>query len=110
MSGEEQNHLEQLITDLAASLGREIQGVKDSLQSEMRAGFAALNERFDRQGARMDKQAASIQAGALWISRHEIWSERIDTASEADQVGIAALNLQMADLLLRVEKLESRST
>jgi len=102
MSTESNHHLEPLLVALKESLEREMHSVRAAMQ----AGFATINERFDRQGARMDRQASSIQVGARWMTRHETWSEKIDKASETDQTAIAALVKEMAELRTRVEKLE----
>lgn len=48
------NHLERLLIELKESLERDIQGVRESVDS--------LHTRFDTQAARMDRQAAMIEA------------------------------------------------
>jgi hypothetical protein len=84
----ESNHLEQLIIEM-----------KESLEREMQAGFAAVTDRFDLQATRLDRQGALMQTGNRWISRINDWSDRIDAALEAR-------DKQIAELRARVEKLE----
>jgi hypothetical protein len=65
------DHLETLIIDL-----------KESLEREMRAGFAQLNTRFDTQAARLDRQGGLLQTGSRWTARTNEWTEKIDAALE----------------------------
>ena len=80
--------LEQLIVD-----------VKESLEREMRAGFAQLTTRFDTQAARLDRQGANWQTGRRWSARMDDWAEKIDAALEAK-------DREIAELHKRLERLE----
>jgi hypothetical protein len=82
------DHLEQLIIDL-----------KESLEREMRSGFARIETRFDTQAARLDRHAALLQTGSRWTGRMNDWAEKIDQALEAK-------DREVAELKARLEKLE----
>ena len=88
--------------DLKESLEREIHGVKDSLQSEIREGFAQINARFDTQAMRLDRHAALWQTGSRWSARMDAWAEKVDGALEAK-------DREIAELRERVIKLERKS-
>jgi len=81
------NGLERLIVDM-----------KESLEREMRAGFAELKTRFDNQAARLERHAALLQTGSRWTSRMNDWAEKIDTALETKDREIAELRGRLAKL------------
>jgi hypothetical protein len=64
-------HLEKLIIDL-----------KESLEREMRAGFASIENRFDIQALRLDRHAALLQTGSRWTARMNDRAEKIDQSLE----------------------------
>ena len=75
-----------------------ITAVKESLERELRDGFAQLNARFDAQGLRLDRHAALWQTGRRWSSRMDDWAEKIDSALEAKGREIAELRERIAKL------------
>jgi hypothetical protein len=85
------DNLERLIIDLKESLMQAICGATDSLKSEMRAGFAQVNARFDTQAARLDRHAGLWQTGSRWSSRMDAWAEKVDGRLEAQDREIADL-------------------
>jgi len=84
----ESNPLARLITD-----------VKESLEREIREGFAQVNTRFDTQAARLERHAALWQTGRRWSARMDDWAEKVDAALEAK-------DREIADLRARLDKLE----
>jgi hypothetical protein len=84
---------------------RLIENVSESLQNEMRSGFAELRAEmrtgFDRVGARLDKHGGLLNGGARQITRLIEWSEKVDGL-------IADRDRTIEDLKRRVEKLESK--
>ena len=84
-------HLEKLIIDL-----------KESLEREMRQGFADLRVRFDNQATRLDRQGGLLQTGNRWIARTNDWTEKVDQA-------LATKDREIAELRMRLEKLEKRN-
>lgn len=95
MSGE---NLAQLIIDVKESLERQLIGTKDSLQSEMRQGFAEIMTRFDTQAARLDRHAALWQTGRRWSGRMDEWAEKIDVALETKDQEINELRKRISAL------------
>lgn len=90
------DHLEQLIIDL-----------KESLEREIRDGFAAvdsrfveLTNRFDDQAARLERHAGLWQVGSRWSSRMDAWAEKVDASLEAKDREIAELR----ERLVRLER------
>ena len=83
------------------SLERLFLETKESLESEMRSGFAEVTTRFDTQAARLERHAGLLQTGNRWVSRLNDWSEKIDRALEAKEQ-------QIADLSKRIAHLEAR--
>lgn len=80
-------NLEQLMID-----------VKESLEREIRAGFAAVTTRFDTQAARLDRQGSNWQTGRRWSARMDDWAEMIDAALEAKDREIAELHKRLAEV------------
>jgi chromosome segregation ATPase len=89
---DQQTNLERLIIDLKESVERDIQGLRESVDS--------LHTRFDTQAARIERQGALIQTGSRWTSRMGDWSEKVDAALEHK-------DKQIVELTRRIEKLES---
>ncbi len=85
------NNVEQLLLD-----------VKESLEREIRAGFAQITTRFDTQAARLDRHAALWQTGSRWSGRMDVWAEKIDAAIETK-------DREIAELRERLIKLERKS-
>jgi len=88
----------QLLTDL-----------KESLEREMRAGFAQvdakldqISTRFDTQALRLDRHAAMWQTGRRWSSRMDDWAEKVDAALETK-------DREITELRARLDKLEGRN-
>ena len=81
------SNLEQLIMD-----------VKESLEREIRAGFAEVTTRFDTQAARLDRQGSNWQTGRRWSGRMDDWAEKIDAALEAKDRELAELRKRLADI------------
>jgi DNA-binding GntR family transcriptional regulator len=78
-----------------------LENMKESLEREMRDGFAQVTSRFDTQSARLDRHAGYWQTGRRWSGKMEVWAEKIDTLLEAK-------DRQIADLRERVERLEQK--
>jgi hypothetical protein len=76
-----------------------ITDVKESLEREMREGFAQLTTRFDTQATRLDRHAALWQTGRRWSGRMDDWAEKVDAALETK-------DREIADLRTRLKKLE----
>jgi hypothetical protein len=74
---------------------------KESLEREMRSGFAALHVRFDTQAARLDRHAALIQTGSRWTARMNEWAEKVDQSLEDK-------DRQIAELRKRIDGLEKK--
>ncbi len=91
-------HLEQLIVDLRDSLEREIA----ALRAEVQQGFSQVNSRFDTKAARLERHAGLWQTGARWSGRMDAWAEKVDAALEAK-------DHEIADLRERLQRLERRS-
>jgi hypothetical protein len=91
-------NLAQLIIDVKESLERQLIGTKDSLQSEMRQGFAEIMTRFDTQAARLDRHAALWQTGRRWSGRMDEWAEKIDVALETKDQEINELRKRISAL------------
>jgi len=85
------NNIEQLLLD-----------VKESLEREIRAGFAQITTRFDTQATRLDRHAALWQTGSRWSGRMDVWAEKIDAAIETK-------DREIAELRERLIKLERKS-
>lgn len=83
------NNPERLLIDFKESLERDIQSLRD-----------LITTRFDTQAARLERQGALIQTGSRWTSRMGDWSEKVDAALEQK-------DKQIAELIRRIEKLES---
>jgi hypothetical protein len=83
------DHIEQLLID-----------VKESLEREIRDGFARMDARFDTQATRLDRQGGLLNAGSRWSSRMDTWAEKIDAALETKDREIADLR----ERLIRLEK------
>ena len=83
----ENGNLEKLIVDF-----------KESLEREIREGFAAVNSRLDTQSARLDRQGAYWQTGRRWSARMDDWAETVDAGLEARAREIAELRQRIADL------------
>jgi hypothetical protein len=92
-------NLGQLIIDMKESLEREV----GSLRSEMREGFARINNRFDLQAQRLDRHAALWQTGRRWSSKMDDWAENVDIALETKDREIAELRARM-DRLERAQQ------
>ena len=60
-----ENNLYDLLTEMKESLEREIRGVQQSIQQEVRSGFERIDVRFSEMEIRFDNQAARMnrQAG-----------------------------------------------
>jgi hypothetical protein len=78
-----------------------------SLENEMRAGFAAVdkrfeavNERLDAQGARLDRVGGLVNGGSRAMARLAEWSEKTDAAPEN-------LTRRVADIEQRLRNLEA---
>ena len=84
------------------SLEKLLLDVKESLEREMRDGFAQVITRFDVQAARLDRHAGLWQSGTRWSSRMDAWAEKIDGALDAK-------TREIAELRERLAKLESKS-
>ncbi len=76
--------------------------VKESLEREIREGFAELHTRFDTQATRLDRHAALWQTGRRWSGRMDDWAEKIDAALETK-------DRELKDLRERIDKLERRN-
>lgn len=92
------NNIEQLLVDM-----------RESLEREMRQGFADVNARLDEVNARLDTQstrlermAGAVNVGTRWISRMDGWADKIDVAMEAR-------DREIAELRQRIERLEKKS-
>lgn len=81
------------------NLAQLIVDMKESLERELREGFAGVQTRFDAQALRLDRQAALIQVGSRWTARMNEWSEKVDQALEQK-------DREIADLRTRIERLE----
>lgn len=81
------DNIEQLLMD-----------VKESLEREIRGGFAQMNTRFDTQATRLDRHAALWQTGSRWSGRMDAWAEKIDAAIEAKDREIAELRERLIKL------------
>lgn len=77
--------------------------VKESLEREIRDGFAQVNTRLDTQAARLERHAAMWQTGRRWSSRMDDWAENVDAAFETK-------DREIAELRSRLEKLERRNS
>jgi hypothetical protein len=86
--------LERLIIDFKESLEREIGDLGNGLRGEMKAGFAAVNERLDRVEATLGRHSGMIVSGTVAIG----------TITKAVSKQEAAIR----DLQARVRKLETR--
>lgn len=84
-------HLEDLITSLTQSLGREV-----------RTGLASVNDKLDGVNARLDRQGGLLRSGQTNIVRLNDWSETIDSL-------LAKRDKRIDELESRVQKLESDS-
>jgi hypothetical protein len=82
-------------------LARLIENVSESIQTEMRAGFADMRARLDRIEGRLGKHGGLSSGGGRQITRRAEWSEKIDEL-------LAERDRTIEDLKRRVEKLESR--
>jgi hypothetical protein len=91
-------HIEQLLMDVKESLEREM---REGF-AEMRDGFARMDAKFDIQSARLDRHAGLWQAGTRWSSRMDAWAEKVDSALEAKE-------REIAELRQRLLKLERKS-
>lgn len=91
--------LKQYLEQRYASLEQLVMDVKESLEREMRTGFAEIKTRFDTQATRLERQGGLIQTGNRWTARMNDWSEKIDRALETK-------DREIADLRARLEKLE----
>ena len=82
---------------------RLIENVSESLQNEMRSGFAEMlaemRSGFDRVEARLGRHGGLINGGARQITRMIDWSEKVDEL-------LAERDRTIEDLKRRVEKLE----
>jgi hypothetical protein len=76
-----------------------ITDVKESLEREIREGFAQVTTRFDTQATRLDRHAALWQTGRRWSGRMDDWAEKVDAALETK-------DREIADLRARLNKLE----
>ena len=85
------SHLEQLMIQLVQSLER-----------EMRAGFAEVNARLDNQSNRLDRQGALLQTGSRWVNRMNAWAERMDKSIERHDI-------QNAEFEKRFRKVEGQN-
>jgi hypothetical protein len=83
-------NLERLIIDYMESMEWEMK--------DIRASLARLETRFDTQAIRLDRQGALLQAGSRWSTRMNGWAERVDKA----------LDREISELKIRIEKLERR--
>jgi hypothetical protein len=88
-------NLAQLITD-----------VKESLEREIRQGFAQVNARLDAQAARLERQGANWQTGRRWSARMDDWAEKIDAIMEAKN---REIDREIAELRARLDRLEGRT-
>ena len=86
------NNIEQLLLD-----------VKESLEREIRAGFAQITTRFDTQATRLDRHAALWQTGSRWSGRMDVWAEKIDAAIETKDREIAELRERLIKLQRKSE-------
>jgi hypothetical protein len=84
------------------NLERLILDLKDSLESEMRAGFGRIENRFDTQAARLERHAALIQTGSRWTNRMNEWAAKIDQSLEVK-------DREIAELRARLERLENHN-
>ncbi len=95
-----------LTTDLKENLERQIHSLealttdlKESLERQIHAGFEDMATRFDTQSNRLDRQAALIQTGSRWTNRMNDWAENVDVALEKK-------SQEIAELRIRLEKIE----
>jgi hypothetical protein len=77
-----------------------ITDVKESLEREIREGFAQVTTRFDTQATRLDRHAALWQTGRRWSGRMDDWAEKVDAALETK-------DREIAELRARIGKLEA---
>jgi hypothetical protein len=73
--------------------------LKESLERQMHTGFEDMATRFDTQSNRLDRQAALIQTGSRWTNRMNDWAENVDVALEKK-------SQEIAELRIRLEKIE----
>ena len=111
MDNEDLKHLEGLITSLKEdlvgridSLERLTMDVKESLEREMREGFAQVNARFDTHAARLDRQGGFVQSGSRWSTRMDEWSEKIDVNQDRQDQAIAEMRENLRRLEARLDK------
>ena len=92
-------NLERQINTLEARSVRLVTDLKESLERQINAGFEDMATRFDTQSNRLDRQAALIQTGSRWTNRMNDWAENVDVALEKK-------NQEIAELRIRLEKIE----
>jgi chromosome segregation ATPase len=100
------DNLETLIGKTAdghANLDRLIVDVKESLETEMKAGFSALNTKLDDNSIRLDRHAGLLRSGGQRIVRFDDWAEKVDKSLESQDREIAELR----ERVLRLERKKS---
>src|SRR6266508_878333 len=81
--------------ETVSDIERLLMDVKESLESEMKSGFAQILTRFDTQAGRLDRQGALLQTGSRWSARMNDWAEKVDAALEAKDREIAELRARL---------------
>ena len=101
-----QARLETLVgqtTEGHANLERLIVDVKESLETEMKAGFSALNTKLDDNSIRLDRHAGLLRSGGQRIVKLDDWAEKVDKSLETKDREIAELR----ERVLRLERKKS---
>jgi len=84
-------HLEGLILDFKESLEREMR----TGFAELRTEIAELRPRLDTRSMRLERQGGTVQAGSRWSARMTEWSEKVYPALEQKDREIADLRDRM---------------
>lgn len=80
------------------NLAKLITDLKESLERELRDGFAAINTRLDDQAASLRRHAVLWQTGRRWSAGMDDWAEKIDTSLETKDREISELRKRISDL------------
>ena len=91
--------LETTVTDVQGNLERLIVDFKESLEREMRTGFADvkaeighMKSRLETDEARLERQGGILQSGGRWSARMTECSEKVDTTLARQDREIAAMD------------------
>jgi chromosome segregation ATPase len=87
-----QANLERLFTDM-----------KESLETEMRSGFSAVNTKLDDMSTRLDRQGGLLRTGSQRIAKLDDWAEKVDKSLENK-------DREIAELRERVIRLEQKKS